>query len=222
MLFDHMPLTIPDSETASTPSSQTRSGPIRRLYQWTLSWAHTPKGPWVMSAVAFTESSFFLIPPDLLLMPLALGKPERAWRFALYCTLASALGGVFGYALGYFLFDAVCQPIIDFYHLEAARLKVEHLYQENNAMIVFIAGFTPIPYKLFTILGGYCKVNLAIFTIASVLSRGTRFFLLAGFCKHYGKQSEALIEKHFKRLVWICTLLVFVAAAVWLLWKKSA
>lgn len=222
MLFDHMPLTDSDAEAAIPPSPQARSGLIRRLYQWTLSWAHTPKGPWVMSVVAFTESSFFLIPPDILLMPLALGKPERAWRFALYCTIASALGGVFGYALGYFLFDAVCQPIIAFYHLEETRKNVELLYQKNNAMIVFIAGFTPIPYKLFTILGGYCKVNLAIFTIASVLSRGTRFFLLAGFCKRYGKQSEALIEKHFKRLVWICTLLAFAAVGAWMLWKNYA
>lgn len=181
---------------------------LRRLYDWVLHWAKTPYGPTALFALTFAEASFFPIPPDVLLIALCLSLPTRAFRFAALCTVASILGGMFGYFLGMEFYESVGSKIIEFYHLTEKYEVVAGLYNQYNAVAVGVAGFTPLPYKLFTILAGVCEINFPIFVIASFVSRGARFFIVAGLIWKFGEPIKVFIDKYFNLLTVVFTVLL--------------
>src|SRR6516165_8667218 len=152
---------------------------LRRIYDWCIDAAHKPYALWIMAAVAFAESSFFPIPPDVLLIPMALARPERAWRLAAVCTAASVVGGALGYLIGYALFDVVAQPLLHAYHYDAAFAHFQQTYAKYGLWVILIKGLTPIPYKIVTIASGAAHFDFAVFMAASVVTRGGRFFLVA-------------------------------------------
>jgi len=168
---------------------------IRRLYDWTLRLAAHPRAQVWLAIISFAESSFFPIPPDVILAPMAVARPDLWWRSALICTLASAAGGVFGYLIGWGLYEAVAVPIIEAYALEEADARFRELYLRYDWMVVAIAGFTPIPYKLATIASGAVSMPIVPFLIASVASRGARFFMVAFIAASFGPPVLAVIEK---------------------------
>lgn len=178
---------------------------LRSLYNWTLDKAEHPKALWILAALSFAESSFFPIPPDILLIPMVLAAPTRAWRIALVCSIASVLGGIFGYYIGYALFETAGQPIIDFYGMQEKFIWFQAKYNEWGAWIVGLAGFTPIPYKVFTIASGLTQLDLTTFIVASALSRAARFFLVAALLWKFGTPIRSFIEKRLGLL----TLLFF-------------
>ena len=191
---------------------------VRRLYEWVLHWAHTPYGIWALFVLAFTESSFFPIPPDVLLIALALSIPAKSFRYALICSAGSVLGGLFGYFIGWQLMDLVGFPIMKFYGILEQYETVRQSYEEYNAVIVFIAAFTPIPYKLITITAGAFKLNILTFTIASLIGRAARFFLVAWLIHKFGQRIKEFIEKYFDILSLIFVGLVvlgFIIATKW-------
>jgi membrane protein YqaA with SNARE-associated domain len=168
--------------------------PLKPLYDWTMAKAADRRAlPW-LAGVSFVESSFFPIPPDVMLIPMVLAERNRAWLIAGVCTLASVIGGFLGYAIGYFLFEAIGQPIIDFYGLQDAFAKFQTYYAEYGAIIVFGFGLTPLPYKVITIASGVAMLNPLAFAVASVASRGLRFFLEAILLYFAGPPVRAFIE----------------------------
>jgi membrane protein YqaA with SNARE-associated domain len=173
---------------------------IRRLYQWVTGWAQTRQATKALAAVAFAESSFFPIPPDPLLITMTTVYPHKYLRFAAICTAGSILGGIFGYLLGVGLFETIGQPIINAYHLQSEFVALGRRYDENAFLTVFTAAFTPIPYKLITIAAGVFKVSFFDFVIASILGRGTRFFLVASLMHHFGKRYKDKIEQYIDLL----------------------
>ena len=195
-------------ETA-TEAKPGNDGLIRRLYNWVLEWMQTPYGVWVLFLVAVAESSFFPIPPDVLLIPMVLAAPTRAWRIAFVCSVASVFGGIFGYYIGYALFDAVGQPIIDFYGMQEKFIWFQAKYNEWGAWIVSLAGFSPIPYKVFTIASGMTEMSLSTFIIASALSRTARFFLVAALLWKFGAPIRDFIEKRLGLLTLLFFALLF-------------
>jgi membrane protein YqaA with SNARE-associated domain len=194
------------SDTAAINPSPEKSGAVkswhyhRRLYDWVLHWAETPYGVPALFVIAFVESSFFPIPPDLLLIALVLGVRKQWFKFALTCTLGSALGGLFGYSIGYLLMDSIGMKILDFYHAQDYFIKVTDWYQAYDYWIVFAAAFTPIPYKVFTIASGAFNMNILGFFIVSVVGRGLRFFAVAGLLFWFGPTIKTFIEKYFNLL----------------------
>ncbi len=170
---------------------------FRRAYDWVLHWAHTPYGGVALFLIAFAESSFFPIPPDVLLIALALSIPAKAFRFALICSIGSVLGGVAGYMIGYFLMESVGNGIIELYGVTDTFEHVKELFAKYDAWIVGIAGFTPIPYKVFTITSGAFGINFWVFLVASAISRSARFFILAFLLNRYGEHIKGFIEKYF-------------------------
>ena len=174
--------------------------PIRAIYEWVLSWADKPGGPWALAGISFAESSFFPVPPDILLIPLCLAKPQRAWWYAGLCTAASVAGGMFGYLIGMMFFDSIGQRIVDFYELQGFFETVGGIYDEWAAPAVIIAGFTPIPYKVFTILAGLVSLNFPVFVLASIVGRGGRFFLVAGLLNYFGEPMKDFIDRYFNLL----------------------
>lgn len=181
---------------------------LRRLYDWVIRLSEHPKAPAALFGVSFAESSFFPLPPDLMLVPMVLAERLKAWRFALITTIASVLGGVFGYFIGAVLYDSVGQPIVEFYGLSTKMETFFSSYQAYGALIVFVAGFTPIPYKVFTIASGVAGLSLPVFIIASLISRGARFFIVAGLLYFFGKPIRAFIEKYLGVLTIVMTLLL--------------
>ncbi|HOK07536.1 MAG TPA: YqaA family protein [Syntrophales bacterium] len=190
---------------------------LRQLYDWVLHWADTPYGAPALFVLAFTESSFFPVPPDPLLMALALGRREKALAFAAVCTAASVLGALFGYAIGYWVwwagpdtFSAVARFFFD--HVPGFSVgtfrRIQDLFERWNFWIVFTAGFTPIPYKVFTVAGGAFAVNLPMFLLASVVSRGARFFLVAALIWRFGAPIRAFIDRYFDLLAVLFTVLL--------------
>jgi len=173
---------------------------LRGLYDWVLHWANTPHGVAALFLLTFAEASFFPIPPDVLLIAMCLSIPAKAFRFALICTVGSILGGMFGYYLGMEFYETIGTKIIDFYHLTEKYETVAALYNEHNALAVGLAGFTPLPYKLFTILAGVCEINFPIFVVASFVSRGLRFFIVAGLIWKFGAPIKLFIDKYFNLL----------------------
>jgi membrane protein YqaA with SNARE-associated domain len=168
---------------------------LRRMYDWTLSLAAGRHAERALGVVSFVESSFFPIPPDVLLIPMIIARPERAWRLAFIATITSVIGGFFGYAIGYFLFEAVGQPILEFYGIVNKYDELRHLFDEWGAWIIIVKGMTPIPYKFLTITSGARHFDLLIFTLASVVSRGLRFFLVAALLWKFGPPIRDFIEK---------------------------
>jgi membrane protein YqaA with SNARE-associated domain len=192
--------------------------PIRRLYDWVLSLAHHRHAPLALFLLAFAESSFFPIPPDVLLIALALGIPTRAFRLALITTIGSVLGGLAGYVIGYGFMASAGQWILDAYHLHAQFEKIRALYLEYDVWAVAIAGFTPIPYKVFTIAAGAFDMDVWRFALTSLVSRGARFFLLAWLIHHYGTAIKVFIDRYFNVLTLLFMVLLigfFVLIAMW-------
>ena len=177
-----------------------RPGPIRRLYDWTIGWADRPGGTRALFALAFAESSFFPIPPDVLLMALCIGRPRRALWFATVCTVASVLGGILGYAIGYALFEQLGRPLLEAYGIMDKFDWVGQQYRDNLVLALGTAGFTPVPYKLFTIAGGAFQVAFVPFVLVSLVSRGARFFLVAGLIRVFGPSIKTFIDRYFNLL----------------------
>ncbi len=172
----------------------------RRLYDWVLHWAETPYGAWALFLLAFAESSFFPVPPDVLLIALVLGAPGAWARFASLCTAASVIGGALGYGIGMFLMDTIGIRIIEFYQAQAYYQQVQHWYQQYDFWIVFAAAFTPIPYKVFTIASGAFHMNLAAFCTVSLVGRGARFYLVAGLLRVAGPPMKRFVDRYFDLL----------------------
>ena len=168
---------------------------LRRIYDWCIDAAHKPYALWVLGAVAFAESSFFPVPPDLMLLPMSLARPQRAWLYAGVCTATSVLGGVLGYAIGALLYDSVGQWLINFYGLGGKVEAFRAGYAHYGAWIILLKGLTPIPYKLVTITSGFANYNLGLFVLLSLISRGARFFLVAILLNRYGEWIREKIEK---------------------------
>lgn len=182
---------------------------IRRLYDWTLKLAETRFAMWALAAVAFIESSVFPIPPDILMIPMILARPRRAWEIAALATLASVLGGLAGYWIGDSLYEAVGRPVLEFYGKDAYFDEFRVRYNEYGAWAVLIAGVTPFPYKVVTILSGATGLSLPIFVATSILARGLRFFVLAALLWKFGPPIRAFIEKRLGLLFTLfCVLLV--------------
>ncbi|WP_017670719.1 YqaA family protein [Blastomonas sp. AAP53] len=170
---------------------------LKRLYHWTLAKAAHEKAPYWLAAVSFIESSFFPIPPDVMLAPMCLAKPEKAFRYALICTIASVIGALFGYAIGYFLFETVGIAILDFYGLGEKFEAFKVSFNEQGWLIVLLAGFTPLPFKVITIAAGATAMPLYILVMASVIARSARFFLVGALLWKFGQPMQDWIDKHF-------------------------
>ena len=168
---------------------------LQRTYDWVMSLSARPNAIWALAAISFIESSFFPIPPDVLLIPMVLAARTQWLRIALICTVASVVGGMFGYAIGFFLYESVGRPLLQFYGYAEKFTHFQGRYNEWGAWIVFIAGVTPFPYKVITIASGVTQLDLFTFSIASVLARGLRFFLVAGLLWWVGPPIRAFIEK---------------------------
>ena len=180
-------------------SSANPPGMIRRLYNWTVSWADHPAGTHALFWLAFAESSFFPIPPDVLLMALCFGKRENAMKYALVCTVGSVLGGVAGWYIGWGLRDTVAMPLLGFFDPSGStRLYIEQTYQTYGFWGILIAAITPIPYKVFTVFSGIMQYSLPLLIVASVLGRGFRFFVVAGIIRAFGPKVRPFIEKHLE------------------------
>lgn len=173
---------------------------FKRLYNWTLEWAKRPHATYALFVLAFIEASFFPIPPDALLIVLALSLPSRAFWYALVCSIGSVVGGCFGYLIGYQLFEHVGEPIINFYGLWDEFNYVSKRFHENAFAAITVAGFTPIPYKLFTIAAGVCRVDFSTLVLASILSRSARFFAEAVLIHRFGERVKVFIERYFNLL----------------------
>ncbi len=169
---------------------------LRRLYDRTMALAAHRHALFFLAAVSFVESSLFPIPPDVLLIPMVMAARERAFRIALVCTLASVAGGLAGYAIGALLFDAVGRPLLSFYGYMAEFARFQAAYNDWGAWIVALAGITPFPYKVITIASGVTGLDLVTFTVASALSRGARFFVVAALLWYFGAPIRAFLERH--------------------------
>lgn len=184
--------------------------PLKRLYDWVLHWADTPYGPVALFALAFAESSFFPIPPDVLLIALCVGAVKKSFRFAAICWIGSLLGGLFGYAIGYFAFESVGRAIIEALHYQAYFDEVGALYTEYAGLAIFGAAFSPIPYKVFTIAAGVWHIDVATFIAASAVGRAGRFFLIGALFYFFGARIKSFIDRYFEAVL----LLAFVLVAI--------
>ena len=187
---------------------------LRRLYDWVLSWAETPYGTWALFLLAFCESSFFPIPPDILLIALAVAVPKKSLKYALVCSAGSVLGGCFGYLIGWQFMASIGSPIVDFYGLGAKVEYIGVLYNKYDAWAVGIAGFTPIPYKVFTIAAGVFKINFSVFVLTSLVSRSARFFIVGGLIYLFGPKVQGFIDKYFNILAVAFTVLLVLGFVV--------
>lgn len=181
---------------------------IRSLYDWVLSWAHSPYGSLALFLLAVAESSFFPVPPDILLIALCIALPKKALRFALICTLGSLIGGIIGYGIGHFSYDTIGRPIIDYYNGQEVMEKIRLWYDAYGFYGVFIAALTPIPYKVFTISSGFFNFSFQLFMFASVIGRSLRFFMLAVLIYWFGKPIKAFIDRYFNLLSILFVLLL--------------
>lgn len=179
-----------------------------------MSLAESPRATWGLAAVSFAESSFFPIPPDVVLVPMSLAKPEAAWRYAAICTVASVLGGIVGYGIGALLFDTVGQWLVNLYGYGAKMDALRAAYDQWGALLILIKGVTPIPYKLVTIVSGLLSYNFPLFVVLSLVTRGARFFLLAALLNRFGDQARAILDKHFGKFMLV--VLVFIVLGFWL------
>jgi membrane protein YqaA with SNARE-associated domain len=168
---------------------------LKRLYDWMMRKAASDKAPWALGVVSFIESSFFPIPPDVMMIPMVMANREKAWRYATIATVTSVLGGMLGYAIGYYLYDAVGLPILKFYGKEHALDSFISFVHDYGVPAVIIKGMTPIPYKIVTIAAGVAKMDLLAFAGASVIARAMRFYLVAGLLYFYGEPIRDFIEK---------------------------
>ena len=180
---------------------------LRRIYDWCIAAADKPYAIWLMGAVSFAESSFFPVPPDVMLIPMALARPQKAWLYALVCTATSVAGGVLGYAIGSLLYDSVGQWVIQLYGYGDKVEAFRSSYAQYGAWIILLKGLTPIPYKIVTITSGFANYNIWLFILCSIIARGGRFFIVAIVLNFYGAQIRTQLEQRLG--FW-----VFVSAAV--------
>lgn len=189
---------------------------LRNLYDWVIRMSEHPKSLWALAGVSFAESSFFPIPPDIMLIPMILAQRAKAWLIAGVCTIASVAGGFFGYAIGFFLFETVGKWVIDAYGLQGGFAEYQAQFNKWGLWIILIKGMTPIPYKLITIASGAAHFDLLVFGLASVVTRGIRFYLVAVLLYLFGEPIRGFIEKHLTLVTTAFVLLIvggFVAVA---------
>ncbi|MGQ5487492.1 YqaA family protein [Thauera sp. ZXT1-4] len=184
------------------------------LYERAMSWSRHRRAPWFLGVLSFAESSFFPIPPDVMLAPMSLAEPQRAWWFALLTTVTSVLGGLFGYLIGHYAFDLV-EPWLRTSHYWSAYEQAVAWFEHWGFWAIFVAGFSPIPYKVFTIAGGVAGMALLPFTLASMVGRGARFFLVAGLMAWGGARMEAALRTYVDRLGWATVVLVVAGVLVY-------
>src|ERR671920_479660 len=170
---------------------------LRRLYDWTLSLAARPSAPYALGAVSFAESSFFPVPPDVMLVPMMLARPDKAWSYALICTIASVLGGILGYFIGLGLYDSVGAWLFQLYGLGEGAETFRHAYADYGHWVILLKGLTPIPYKLVTITSGFAGYDLFWFVVLSIITRGARFFFLAAVLGRFGEPIKRVLDRHF-------------------------
>ena len=191
---------------------------LRRIYDWCIDAAHKPYALWILGVVSFAESSFFPVPPDVMLIPMSLARPQRAWLYAAVCTATSVVGGILGYAIGALLYDSVGHWLIEFYgygdKVEAFRAG----YAQYGAWIILLKGLTPIPYKLVTITSGFANYNIWLFIVFSFVARGVRFYFFAFLLNRYGAQARVIIEERlgFWFTISVAVLLAGIVAALYL------
>jgi membrane protein YqaA with SNARE-associated domain len=192
---------------------------LRRAYEWCIAAAYKPYALWLMGAVSFVESSFFPIPPDVMLIPMSLARPQRAWTYATLCTLTSVAGGVLGYAIGALLYDSVGHWLISLYGLGNKVEAFREGYAHWGSLIILLKGVTPIPYKLVTITSGFAGYNLGLFVAFSLVARGTRFYLTAFLLSRYGDTARVMIERRlgFWVTVGVAVLLVGIVGALYVM-----
>ena len=181
---------------------------LKRSYDWFIGAADKPYALWIMAGVSFAESSFFPIPPDVMLLPMSLARPKRAWFFAAICTVSSVAGGLVGYAIGALLYDSIGQWLMHIYNLTDKVETFRQSYAEWGAVIILLKGLTPIPYKLVTITSGFAGYNIWLFILCSIVARGGRFFVLAVLLNRYGDVIRAELEKRLGLWVVIGTVVL--------------
>ncbi len=170
---------------------------MKKLYDWTISLASSPHAPLALGAIAFAESSFFPLPPDVILVPMTLAEPKKAWVYAAICTIASVAGGALGYAFGSLFYDSIGQWLIHLYGYENKMESLRAFYAQWGAIFILVKGFTPIPYKLVTIVSGLMAYNFPLFIVLSIITRGARFFVLAAGINYFGDSIKDRLESHF-------------------------
>jgi membrane protein YqaA with SNARE-associated domain len=191
---------------------------LRRLYDWCIAAAYKPYAKWIMGSVSFVESSFFPIPPDVMLIPMSLARPERAYSYAWLCTWTSVAGGLLGYAIGSLLYDSIGQWLIGLYGYGDKVEAFREAYNRYGALIILLKGLTPIPYKIVTITSGFAGYNLLLFIALSIIARGMRFYFLAFLLHRYGPRARSIIEERlgFWVAVGAVAMVVGIFAAVYL------
>lgn len=182
-------------------------GLFSSLYSRTMQWSRHPRAPWYLALLSFAESSFFPIPPDVMLAPMSLARPDRAWALAALTTITSVLGGVAGYLIGWLAFEFI-EPFLQASGYWPKYLEAREWFDHWGFWAVFVAGFSPIPYKLFTIAAGVISMPIVPFVVASLIGRGGRFFLVAGLMRAGGAPMEELLRRYVDRLGWAVTALV--------------
>ena len=173
---------------------------LRKLYDWTILKSAHPKASWFLAIISFTESSFFPIPPDIILIPMIIAKKTKALFYAFLCTISSVLGGIAGYCIGFYLYNSIGIIILNYYGLNDQFYNFEQYYITYGMWIVLGAGFTPFPFKFITIASGVFGLNIILFILISFISRGARFYIIAFLLKIFGKKIETIIDKYFNFL----------------------
>jgi len=191
---------------------------LRRLYDWCIAAAYKPYAKWLMGGVSFVESSFFPVPPDVMLIPMSLARPDKAYSYATLCTWTSVLGGVLGYAIGALLYDSVGLWLIGLYGYGDKVEAFREAYNKWGALIILLKGLTPIPYKIVTITSGFSGYNLLLFVVLSIITRGARFFFLAFLLNRYGERARQILEERLEFWVLIGTVVLVggIVAALYL------
>jgi membrane protein YqaA with SNARE-associated domain len=191
---------------------------LRRLYDWIIRLSGSPRAMPALAAVSFAESSFFPIPPDAMIIPMVLAQPQKAWRIATVAMVSSVIGGLFGYAIGYYLFETVGQWLIDFYGLQEGVATFRTQFNEFGFWIILVKGLTPIPYKIVTITSGFAGYDIWLFMLFSVIARGGRFFVLAFLLHRYGDRARTIIEERLGFWVTIAAIamVIGIVAALYL------
>src|SRR5215207_2153721 len=191
---------------------------LRRLYDWCIAAAHKKYAPWIMGSVSFAESSIFPIPPDVMLIPMSLARPEKAYYYAFLCTWTSVLGGIVGYMIGYLLYESLGHWLISLYGYGDKVEQFRTAYAQWGACIILLKGLTPIPYKLVTITSGFAGYNFLLFVVFSIITRGGRFFVLAFLLHRYGPWARTIIEERLGlwTTIFAVVLIGGIIVAVWL------
>ena len=181
---------------------------IRKCYDWTINWSKTKYASWALFLIAFAESSFFPVPPDVLLIPMAIAERKKWFQIALICSVGSILGALLGYFIGYQFYELIGQKIVDLYNLQGAVDIVSAKYHEHAFLAIFTAAFTPIPFKVFTIVAGLVKIPVMVLIVASAIGRSARFFIVAILIRIFGEKIQYFIEKYFNLLTIIFVVLL--------------